>query len=195
MWFLIATIDVPEPELSEPAGWLGVDLGIVNITTTADEVRAAGRRLNRHRAGMRALRRKLQAKRTTSARRALKRLRRREARFATDVNHVLSKQLVTTAQRTGRGNRPHQAVFACRRCGHTANADHNASRDIGHAAEVAWNAEKLTTAMRGRHARAVRGCPVDKVRACGQLRHALTSPADLRDPGNSLIRLREPRPK
>jgi hypothetical protein len=33
-WYLYATCDVPEAELTEPAGFLGVDLGIVNIATT-----------------------------------------------------------------------------------------------------------------------------------------------------------------
>lgn len=103
MWFLVATCEIPEPEVVEPVGWLGVDLGIVNIATTSDGHRAAGRRLNRHRRRLAALRRKLQAKGTKSARRTLKRIRRREARFATDTNHVLSTRHVTLAQRTCRG--------------------------------------------------------------------------------------------
>lgn len=94
-WFLVATCDVPEQPVFEPSGWLGIDLGIVNIATTSDGVRAAGRRLNRYRQRMREPRRKLQTKRTKSARRVLKRLRRKEARFATDTNHVLAKQYVT----------------------------------------------------------------------------------------------------
>ncbi len=36
LWFLIATCDVPELEAREPAGFLGVDLGIANIATTSD---------------------------------------------------------------------------------------------------------------------------------------------------------------
>ncbi|MBA3489867.1 MAG: transposase, partial [Longispora sp.] len=35
-WYLVATCDITEPETVEPAGWLGVDLGIVNIATTSD---------------------------------------------------------------------------------------------------------------------------------------------------------------
>jgi len=103
MWFLAVTIDVPEPDLREPDGWLGVDLGVVNIATTSDGQRVAGRGLNRYRRRQLALRRKLQAKGTKSAKRLLKRRRRREARFATDTNHCIAKTIVAAAERTGRG--------------------------------------------------------------------------------------------
>ena len=48
-WFLYASCDIPEPELTEPAGFLGVDLGIANIATTDDGTRHSGRYLNRQR--------------------------------------------------------------------------------------------------------------------------------------------------
>ena len=47
--------------------------------------------------------RRLQAKGTRSARRLLRKRRSRESRFSRDVNHRISKQLVSVAQRTGRG--------------------------------------------------------------------------------------------
>ncbi|MBT2459316.1 RNA-guided endonuclease TnpB family protein [Streptomyces sp. ISL-86] len=103
MFFLIATIGLPEPEVSEPTGWLGVDLGIVNIATTNDGQIMAGRRLNRYRQHHRDLRTKLQKKGTKAAKRVLKRLRRREARHAANTNHIIAKRLVTTAERTSRG--------------------------------------------------------------------------------------------
>jgi IS605 OrfB family transposase len=102
-FFLVATIDLTEPPVSEPAGWLGVDLGIVNIAATSDGKIMSGRQVNRHRRRMFALRKKLQAKRTKSAKRALKRVRRRESRYTTDTNHVIAKTIVTTAERTSRG--------------------------------------------------------------------------------------------
>ncbi len=102
-FFLIATIDVEEPPVYEPDGWLGVDLGIVNIATTSDGAVLAGRRLNRYRKRQRDLRRKLQAKQTKSAKRRLKAIRRREARHAANENHKIAKKLVTTAERTSRG--------------------------------------------------------------------------------------------
>ena len=84
-------------------GFLGVDLGIVNIASTSDGDRAAGARLNRYRKRQQRLRGRLQAKKTSSARRLLKKRRRKEPRFATDVNHQISKRIVAEAQRTGRG--------------------------------------------------------------------------------------------
>jgi IS605 OrfB family transposase len=103
MWFLAVTLDVPDPDLRVPDDWLGVDLGIVNIATTSDGKRMAGRGLNRYRKRQLALRRKLQVKATKSAKRVLKRQRRREARFAANTNHCIAKTIVAIAERTGRG--------------------------------------------------------------------------------------------
>lgn len=103
MFFLIATIDVPEPPVYGPDGFLGVDLGIVNIATTSDGTVMSGRQVNRKRRHYRDLRQKLQKKRTKSAKRALKRIRRRESRYTTQRNHIIAKKLVHTAERTSRG--------------------------------------------------------------------------------------------
>ncbi|GAA2114038.1 hypothetical protein GCM10009802_13110 [Streptomyces synnematoformans] len=59
MVFLIATIDIPEPELLQPDGFLGVDLGIVNIATTSDGKIMSSRQVNRYRQRKRDLRTKL----------------------------------------------------------------------------------------------------------------------------------------
>ncbi|MEO3788004.1 transposase [Actinocorallia sp. B10E7] len=102
-WYLYATCEVPAPELGDPVGFLGVDLGIVNIATTSDGDRHAGRRLNQVRHRNRRLRQRLQKKGTRSAKRLLRKLSGREARFAADTDHRIAKQLVTEAQRTCRG--------------------------------------------------------------------------------------------
>ena len=104
VWLLHAVIDGPEAAPQEPVnGFLGVDLGIVNVATTSDGDRTCGSRLNRYRKRQLRLRKRLQAKKTSSARRLLKKRRRREARFAADVNHQISKTIVAEAERTGRG--------------------------------------------------------------------------------------------
>ncbi|HEX5540291.1 MAG TPA: transposase, partial [Micromonospora sp.] len=36
MWFLYATVEVPEPEVYDPDGFLGVDMGIANIAYDSD---------------------------------------------------------------------------------------------------------------------------------------------------------------
>ncbi|MBB4930191.1 IS605 OrfB family transposase [Lipingzhangella halophila] len=103
MWFLYATCEVPEAEQYEPDGFIGVDLGIENIATTSDGSSHAGRELNRYRKRQLPLRKKLQKKRTTSAKRLLKKRSRRESRRVKDINHCISKTIVTEAERTGRG--------------------------------------------------------------------------------------------
>lgn len=103
MWFLHATVEVADAPIKTPDAFLGVDLGIANIATTSDGVRHSGRQLNVVRHRNRQLRRRLQAKNTKSAKRLLKRRRRKEARFAANANHVIAKQIVTEAERTGRG--------------------------------------------------------------------------------------------
>ena len=104
MWFLLATCEVPEAPLNtDPVDFLGVDLGIVNIATTSDGQIMAGREINRIRARERTLRTKLQKKNTPSAKRRLKKRRRKEARRARDINHKIAKHVVAEAERTGRG--------------------------------------------------------------------------------------------
>ncbi len=103
-WFLYATVEASEALQVDPVnGFMGVDLGIVNIATSSDGRSVAGTRLNRYRKRQLNLRKRLQTKKTSSARRLLKKRRRKEARFATDVNHRVSKRIVAEAQRTGRG--------------------------------------------------------------------------------------------
>jgi IS605 OrfB family transposase len=104
-WYLIATCELPAADLNiQPSGWVGVDLGTVNIATTSDAGEPfAGEKLNKYRRRMIRVRAELQARGTKSAKRKLKKRARREARHATNVNHVISKRIVTEAERTGRG--------------------------------------------------------------------------------------------
>jgi IS605 OrfB family transposase len=104
MWFLLATCEVPEAGLNtDPVDFLGIDLGIVNIATTSDGQIMAGRELNRGRLRERGLRAKLQKKNTPSAKRRMRKRRRKEARRARDINHKIAKHVVAEAERTGRG--------------------------------------------------------------------------------------------
>lgn len=102
-FFLHVVAEVGEADPFEPQGWLGVDLGIVNIASDSDGGNHAGGHLNGLRARHDRLRTKLQKKGTKSAKRLLKQRRRKESRLAADVNHRISKQLVRTAHDTGRG--------------------------------------------------------------------------------------------
>ncbi|OUC97018.1 RNA-guided endonuclease InsQ/TnpB family protein [Streptosporangium minutum] len=102
-WFLIATCDIPDRPVGAPDGFLGVDLGIANLATTSGGVRHSGKGLNAVRHRHRELRRRLQAKQTRSAKRLLKKRRRKEARFAANTNHTIAKRIVTEVTRTGQG--------------------------------------------------------------------------------------------
>jgi putative transposase len=103
-FYLAVVIDVPEPPQGpEPEQWLGVDLGIVNIAADSDGNTYCGKAVRAVRYRNRQLRARLQSKGTKSARRLLAKRRRRESWFARDVNHVISKTLVSEAQGTGRG--------------------------------------------------------------------------------------------
>lgn len=119
---------------------VGVDLGIANIATTSSGYRAASRDLTRYRKRQFELRRKLQAKGTESAKRRLKKRRRKEQRHATNVNHIISKKIVTEAERTSHGIAVDQALFICRGCGVVVHADRNASHNIVRMGEAVGNA-------------------------------------------------------
>lgn len=103
-FYLAVVVDVPnEPIKFIPTEWLGVDLGIVNIAADSDGVQHSGKAVRSIRVRNRRLRRRLQSKDTKSAKRLLNKRRRKEARFARDVNHVISKVIVSKAKGTDRG--------------------------------------------------------------------------------------------
>ncbi|MDQ0950242.1 putative transposase [Streptomyces phaeochromogenes] len=103
-WYLLVTCDIAEVKgNTHPVGFVGVDLGIVNIATTSTGKPHSGRRLNRRREADRKLRTKLQRKNTRSAKRRAKKHAGKEKCRARDINHKISKRIVAEAQRTGRG--------------------------------------------------------------------------------------------
>ena len=102
-YYLHQTCNVIEDESFDPSGWLGVDFGIVNIATTSDGATFTGAAVLGVRKRRRRQRRRLQAKQTRSATRRLRLLSGKEERFAKDVNHQVSKRIVSEAKRTGRG--------------------------------------------------------------------------------------------
>jgi len=102
-WYVFATCEVEEPDERDIDGFLGVDLGVVNIAADSDGETFSGKVVNALRHRHRRLRVKLQAKGSHSARRLLAHRRRKEARFAKDINHQISKRIVAKAEDTGRG--------------------------------------------------------------------------------------------
>lgn len=102
-FYLFVSVDVPDTEEKKVLGWLGVDVGIVNIATTSDGQNFSGSHLNNLRRRAFRLRRKLQKKGTKSAKRLLRKRRLKEGRFSRHTNHVISKQIVAAAERTTKG--------------------------------------------------------------------------------------------
>lgn len=102
-FFLNQVIETEEPVLQPALNHLGVDLGVTNVATDSDGEIYSSKHLNNLRRRQRRLRQKLQAKGTKSARRLLKKQRRKESRFARDLNHKISRKLVDKAFDSGRG--------------------------------------------------------------------------------------------
>ena len=98
--FSIKETDPPE---SDPDGFLGVDLGIVNLAVDSDGTVFSSSSLKGVRHRHRRLRKKLQAKDTKSAKRLLVKRSKKERRFATHANHGVSKRIVSVAKGSGRG--------------------------------------------------------------------------------------------
>jgi putative transposase len=102
-FYLAVTLDVPEGELGESQGTLGVDLGIVNLATDSEGESFSGELVERNRKRHHALRQRLQKRGTKSAKRHLKKLSGREGRFKRNINHVISKRIVHKAKANGQG--------------------------------------------------------------------------------------------
>jgi putative transposase len=101
-WYLFATVNVSEETPYEPDDYLGVDLGIARIATDSDGQSFSGAHTRNLRKRHRRLRSRLQQRQTKSAKRRLRARKQKEARYAADVNHQISKQLVEKAKRTKR---------------------------------------------------------------------------------------------
>ena len=100
---LAVTLEVPTPTPDEPTDTLGVDLGIVNLATDSTGETFSGEAVERNRKRHAALRQRLQKRGTKSAKRHLKKLSGREARFKKNTNHVISKRIVHKAKVNGQG--------------------------------------------------------------------------------------------
>lgn len=102
IFYLAVVVDVPEQTPFDPVGVLGVDLGIVYLATDSDGQDFSGEKIDNTRERYATLRGGLQSTGTKSAKRHLKKLSGKEQRFHRDVNHCISKTIVTKAKDTGR---------------------------------------------------------------------------------------------
>ncbi len=98
---LAVTLDIPTPTPDAVTDTLGVDLGIINLATDSEGETFSGQLVEQNRKRHHALRQRLQKRGTKSAKRHLKKLSGREARFKKNTNHVISKRIVAKAKANG----------------------------------------------------------------------------------------------
>jgi putative transposase len=102
-WFLLVTVDVPESAPIPSTDFLGVDLGIANLATDSDGNQYSGKPVEQTRRKHNLQRKRLQRKGTRGAKKKLKKMSGKEARFRKHENHCIAKKIVDTARDTGRG--------------------------------------------------------------------------------------------
>ena len=90
-WFLLVTVDAPEGTPIPVTDFLGVDLGIANIATDSDGGQHSGKPVDDVRRKHNLQRKRLGRRNTKGAKKKLKRVAGKEARFRRHENHVISK--------------------------------------------------------------------------------------------------------
>ncbi|MBY0460724.1 MAG: IS200/IS605 family accessory protein TnpB-related protein, partial [Gemmataceae bacterium] len=102
-WFLIVTIDVPDGSPIPTTDFVGVDFGVKELASDSDGTRYSGNQVEDIRRKHNLQRKRLQRRGTKGAKKKLRRIAGKEARFRKYQDHVISKRIVETAKGTGRG--------------------------------------------------------------------------------------------
>lgn len=103
LFYLLAVCDIPDLDEQQVDDFLGVDMGEKNLAVTSDGEIMTSEVIERNRLNHQRMRNELQAKGTKSTRRKLKQRSGKQRLFQRDVNHQISKRLVSNAVRTKRG--------------------------------------------------------------------------------------------
>ncbi|MFL5698836.1 MAG: RNA-guided endonuclease InsQ/TnpB family protein [Ktedonobacteraceae bacterium] len=98
IFYLAVTLEIPTPTPDETTDILGIDLGILTLATDSEGQTFSGEQVEKTRKRYAALRQRLQMRGTKSAKRHLKKLSGKEARFKRNTNHVISKRIVHKAK-------------------------------------------------------------------------------------------------
>jgi putative transposase len=99
-WYVACVCDVPDPKEIDVEGILGVDFGVVNLAFDSLGNSYSGTAVEAFRSKMARRKAGLQRRGTKAAKRRLRKLARKEARFRSHVNHCISKELVARAERS-----------------------------------------------------------------------------------------------
>ncbi|MBM7845521.1 IS605 OrfB family transposase [Herpetosiphon giganteus] len=97
-WFLHVVVTVPAPTIVPSETIVGVDLGLSHPAVTSTRRFLGKKRWKAREGRLFKLKRALQQRNTKSAKRHLKTLRRKQARFRRDCDHVVSKQIVQSVE-------------------------------------------------------------------------------------------------
>ena len=97
-YYIQIAVELDTPPTGKTPKVIGVDMGRRDIATTSTNKAWDGGQLQATRDRYSRVRASLQSKRTRGARRLLKRLSGREARFQKNINHSISRQLVNEAK-------------------------------------------------------------------------------------------------
>ena len=99
-YFMHVQVKDVAPEPITPVDVLGVDVGIVNLAVDSDGQTFTGEKVETVRQRYSKRRKGLNQCGTKSARRRLRKIRKKESRFRSDQNHIISKRLVSKAKDT-----------------------------------------------------------------------------------------------
>jgi IS605 OrfB family transposase len=99
-WFLLVTVELPEAAPIPTTDFIGVDLGVKNLATTDDGENFSGDAVEAVRRKYQRIRKTCQRTGTKSAKRKLRKVRKKESGFRKDVNHCIAKKIVAKAQGT-----------------------------------------------------------------------------------------------
>jgi IS605 OrfB family transposase len=97
-WWLHVVVSIPTPKLSKTDQVIGIDLGLNRPAVTSSGHFLGQRRWKAIEGHYFKLARALQKRGTKSAKRHLRKAKRRRSRFRKDADHVLSKQIVATVE-------------------------------------------------------------------------------------------------
>jgi putative transposase len=102
-FYLFQTVEIPEDDVKDIKGFIGVDFGIISIATTSDGENFSGEQTENVRKKMAKIKKALQERGSKSAKGHLKKLSGRERRFKKITNHTISKKIISIAKDTSRG--------------------------------------------------------------------------------------------
>jgi IS605 OrfB family transposase len=103
VFYLAVVCDVPDPESLGIDDVLGIDLGIVNLAFDSQGTAYTNEQIEARRKRYAERRKHLSHHGTRSARRHLRLMKGKQARFQRDVNHTIAKKIVQTVQRSAAG--------------------------------------------------------------------------------------------